>query len=96
MWIGGDVADNPAWRCTETRCSYSVQQRGGLRQDDDRPGWPGSDVLVSPHVLACLGYAARRRPVYGTSTPLTRLIDIAHSFFRVHKIAHSRICQSLK
>jgi len=29
MWIGRDVADNPAWRCTETRCSYSVQQREG-------------------------------------------------------------------
>ena len=37
MWRGGDVADNPAWRCTETRCNYSVQQRGGLREDDDRP-----------------------------------------------------------
>ena len=47
----GDVADNPAWRCTETQCSYSVQQRGRLRSDDDRPGWPRSDVLVSPHVL---------------------------------------------
>jgi len=47
----GDVADNPAWRCTETQCSYSVQQRGGLRSDGDRPGWPRSDVLVSPHVL---------------------------------------------
>jgi hypothetical protein len=25
MWIGADVSDNPAWRCTETQCSYSVQ-----------------------------------------------------------------------
>src|SRR4029453_18504728 len=24
LWIGGDVADNPAWRCIETRCSYNV------------------------------------------------------------------------
>ena len=39
---------------------------------------------------------ARKRPVYWTSTPLTRLIDIAQPFFRVQKIAHSRICQSLK
>jgi hypothetical protein len=51
LWIGGDVADNPAWHCTETRCSYSVQQRGGLRQDDDCPGWPRHNVFVSPHVL---------------------------------------------
>src|SRR5262245_45496928 len=52
MWRRGDVADNPAWRCTETRCNYSVQQRKKVREDDDRPGWPKSDVLVSPHVLS--------------------------------------------
>ena len=31
---------------------------------------------------------ALRRPVYWTSTPLTRLIDIAYTFFGVQKIAH--------
>src|SRR5215510_15312372 len=39
---------------------------------------------------------ARRRPVYGTATPLRCLMDIAHSFFRVQNIAHARLCQSLK
>jgi hypothetical protein len=53
LWRGGDVADNLAWRCIETRCNYSVQQRGELRQDDDRPGLPRSDVLVSSHGLVC-------------------------------------------
>src|SRR5262249_33838206 len=59
MWRGGDVADNRTWRCTETRCSYIVQQRSGLREDDDYPGLPRSDVLMSPHVVVWLGYAAR-------------------------------------
>src|SRR5262249_23038237 len=39
---------------------------------------------------------ARRRPVYGTATPLRCLMDMAHSFFRVQNIAHARLCQSLK
>ena len=50
---------------------------------------------LSLHGLAIVSVPkkARRRPVYWTSTPLTRLIDIAQPFFRVQKIAHSRICQ---
>jgi hypothetical protein len=53
---------------------------------------------LSLHELAIVSVPkkARRRPVYWTSTPLTRLIDVAYPFFRVQKIAHSRICQSLK
>src|SRR5262245_31346264 len=56
LWRRGDVADNPAWRCPETRCSYRVPQRGGWREDDDRPGLPRSDILVSPQGLVWLGY----------------------------------------
>jgi hypothetical protein len=53
---------------------------------------------LSLHGLAIVAVPkkALRHPVYGTSTPLTRLIDIAHPFFRVQKLAHSRICHSLK
>src|SRR5262245_59958861 len=47
---------------------------------------------LSLHGLAIVSVPkkARRRPVYGTSTPLTRLIDVAYPFFRVQKIAHAR------
>ena len=53
---------------------------------------------LSLHGLAIVAVPkkALRHPVYGTSTPLTRLIDIAHPFFRVQKLAHARICHSLK
>jgi hypothetical protein len=56
----------------------------------------GNYVLLHRQAIVAVPTKARRRPVYRTSTPLTRLIAMAQPCFSVQKTARSRLCHSLK
>jgi len=68
------VADNPAWRCPETRCSCCVHQRGGCW--DIPQSIPATCCLVSGLANMDCESSPRQSPtpncLRGCSTPTER------------------------